>query len=813
VKKLGKYELLKEIGQGDFTTDYQARDTQIGRLVTLSVYTGDTNKSGSTKDDLAKPFINDARITAGLFHPHLAPVYDLGHADGKYFRTTRLIQGLSLRQLLERQKRLPLEQALVILTQVAEVLDFLESKAILCGNLEPAAVMLEGDPAQPSVCLTNLRLSRQESGGKPGHGRHVDLMITLAFEVLAGRPPFQGELTGPLFELDHEQPAPPPHVEQSLDDDLVSLLLAGKSSLPADRYTTSGAFVAALSDVAKARQEGARQVPRAEQLIALARTAYEAGDWLSVQALTILALQQDQNRVDVLVLMAEVTAALLEERAEEARHRQMGSWYQEADQALAAGNWAAALAASAKVAQVDPNFRDIQDKMAQAARGRKLAQWHEEAMSAAEGGEHGRACRLLLNLLTDEPNYRDGEALQHLLASLNSFLGQTVLSEEPARVETQPSPVPPFKFPPDRETGVTESDQAASQQVGTAGGRTASGFPANPDQAVAWLDRLNSVQTQTLDNDNGPRHLANNEPPMESIQATQWANGKTKRLQGPLHNRLKSTSKAPGGPDATTAWLERIASLQTRQLSPDEVPSPSPESSISAQKATIWPKDGKEMVLVPQGPFGFGVEEQPTHVEEFWIDKTPVTNAEYKVFLDANPAHPVPHDAAQEAEAYNWHEQSRTYPDGLANHPVVLVSWMDAEAYAAWAGKRLPTEEEWEKAARGVDGRKYPWGNKWQSGLANTQDGDVGGTCEVGGFSPAGDSPFGVVDMCGNVWEWTATEFSSTTKVLRGGSWRNSSFDANCVWRSRSLPATVAPYIGFRLVSSTRAAPPELTGR
>ncbi|MGD8455755.1 MAG: SUMF1/EgtB/PvdO family nonheme iron enzyme [Anaerolineales bacterium] len=92
----------------------------------------------------------------------------------------------------------------------------------------------------------------------------------------------------------------------------------------------------------------------------------------------------------------------------------------------------------------------------------------------------------------------------------------------------------------------------------------------------------------------------------------------------------------------------------------------------------------------------------------------------------------------------------------IASHPVVHVSWEDATAFAACTGRRLPSQEEWEKAARGTDGRKYPWGN-WREGSCNTEDAKIGTTSPVGQFSPIGDNPYGCVDMSGNVFEWTAS--------------------------------------------------------
>ena len=205
------------------------------------------------------------------------------------------------------------------------------------------------------------------------------------------------------------------------------------------------------------------------------------------------------------------------------------------------------------------------------------------------------------------------------------------------------------------------------------------------------------------------------------------------------------------------------------------------------------------MVYVPAGEFLYGEDKQKIYLDGFWIDKTPVTNAEYKWFLDANPKHLVPSGWDNN---YNWDEKKRTYPAGKDNHPVVIVDWEDAKAYANWSRKRLPTEQEWEKAARGTDGREYPWG-AWQDGCANTQETKISGTSPVGQFSPQGDSPYGCVDMAGNVSEWSDDWYEEDTyRVLRGGSWFFTTTRSRCTFRDSNPPHFGNHYIGFRLVLS-----------
>ena len=211
------------------------------------------------------------------------------------------------------------------------------------------------------------------------------------------------------------------------------------------------------------------------------------------------------------------------------------------------------------------------------------------------------------------------------------------------------------------------------------------------------------------------------------------------------------------------------------------------------------PKDEKiteqKLVPIPGGAFIMGnggrpaaegegdEDEQPAHkasVNAFYIDLYETTNAMYKRFLDATHAFEPP-----------LHWRKGTYPPGKANHPVVYVSWYEAEAYCRWDGKRLPTEAEWEKAARGTDGRHFPWGNQFDNKKANTPQYwlakgiavSKGDTMPVGSFEE-GKSPYGLYDMAGNVYEWvddwytqypgnqiSNIHYGKKNKVLRGGSW------------------------------------------
>ncbi|MDA0837707.1 MAG: SUMF1/EgtB/PvdO family nonheme iron enzyme [Planctomycetota bacterium] len=214
-----------------------------------------------------------------------------------------------------------------------------------------------------------------------------------------------------------------------------------------------------------------------------------------------------------------------------------------------------------------------------------------------------------------------------------------------------------------------------------------------------------------------------------------------------------------------------------------------------------------EMILVSEGNFLYGEDKEEITLPAFYIDKFPVTNAEYKEFCDetgrARPSHWSQKSVKEKKTRFFFKrtvvDETTGFPDDMATHPVVNIRYDDAEAYAKWAGKRLPTEQEWEKAARGEDGRLYPWGNEFPKNCCNYNE-LVGSTSPVGHYGKF-TSPYGVHDMSGNCLEWTSSAYGKgqEAKVLRGGSWYHYELMVTTTYRYQVSPLTkLENMIGFR---------------
>ena len=244
-------------------------------------------------------------------------------------------------------------------------------------------------------------------------------------------------------------------------------------------------------------------------------------------------------------------------------------------------------------------------------------------------------------------------------------------------------------------------------------------------------------------------------------------------------------------------------------------------STAPSLPAEIVGHDGASMVLIPSGEFTMGSDkgdddEQPVHrvfLDSYYIDKFEVTNGRFAKFVEAIQSEPP------------WGFGDRETPVVQADQPVRWVNWMEAIGYCLWVGKRLPTEAEWEKAARGTDGRIYPWGNDLPTPAQAVFGLNEGAeTVSPIGHREKGQSPYGVQDLAGNLYEWTIDWYDEeyykkipainphgpaegTTKVQRGGSYTNTPYRLRSTFRTKGDPAEHEPNVGFRCAQDVPSLP------
>jgi serine/threonine-protein kinase len=244
-----------------------------------------------------------------------------------------------------------------------------------------------------------------------------------------------------------------------------------------------------------------------------------------------------------------------------------------------------------------------------------------------------------------------------------------------------------------------------------------------------------------------------------------------------------------------------------------ELIDPSVYERIEPPQGVKVPED---MVYVPSGQFIMGEKDsiRITNLKEgLFIDKYPVTNTQFCAFLNERGNQEEGGEKWIDLEGSYKKERCRTKKDGdrfvvesgFEDYPVIYVSWYGARAYAQWAGKRLPAQEEWEKAARGIDGRVYPWGNEFDKKKCNIDESGIGRTTPVKKYQE-GRGPHGCLDMAGNAWEWTDSWYDEKekTRVLRGGSWYFYRGFARCAYRDRDFPEYRYFNYGFRCAKTLK---------
>jgi formylglycine-generating enzyme required for sulfatase activity len=739
-----RYDITDELGRGGFAVVYRARDTRMEREVALKVIVGNFTDEPS----FVERFRLESRTAANLRHPNIVPVYDFGEADGMLYLAMALIgEGQTLDDLLEEQAPLALEHAIAILTPLAGALDYLHQQdaPLTHRDVKPANVLLGGDVDRPWVVLTDFGLVRS---------LQVSTALTQTGAIL-GTPAYMAPEQADAKQWGEVTPL----------TDVYALGVVAYQML-----TGRAPFEGGMATVLHAHAY--EPPPSPLELLP------DLGDDLSAVLLRALRKPPAERHpsagdfVGALQTVAETwTAAAQREATLEQLEAQ-------AKELLQAGEWLEALDRCTQMVRLDPNRPAALEMLTAAKQGldreqaaatsrRRLEERYAEGVKLLDQEKWKEAIAAFEDVTEGNPDFRD---VQEKLTSAKDererarWYGEATAHAEAERwAEACRALVRVLRG----RTGYRDGDAAEQLLDAT------EGLLSRYDELADWFGwsrrALPLYEELALAVERGKwqeavaagEELSQLVPDLQGVQA--WVHRAQEQLQA---------EEAP--PKAVKIPLQRARA------------EPEPEAD-----ATVRARDGKEMVRIPAGRFLYGEPPETRRVAEFWIDKTPVTNAEYARFVSDTDHTPPRH--------WNGKSPSKT----IADHPVVNVSWRDAVAYAKWAGKRLPTEEEWEKAARGTDGRKYPWGDKGPSPKVCNFNRNEGGTTPVGKYFPRGDSPYGCMDMAGNVWEWTASEHDAGGKVLRGGSYLNFGDFVDSTFRLRSDPDDTENTVGFRCVKDS----------
>jgi len=735
MQTIGKYELIEEIDRGGFSIVYKACDARLGE-VALKVLKADY----ASEPEVVARFLEEARKTFGLRHRNIVRIYAVDEDQGIPYIAMEYLPGGALTDRLGGDP-LPLDAALTILGQIAAALDYAHKRKLVHRDVKPSNILFDDEGQAVLVdfgLVKSLSASRmttaetilgtphymapEQAGAKDTVDARADVysLGVVAYEMLTGKQPFDADTPmAVLMAHFNESPPDPCAYNATLDASVRDAMLKALAKSPDDRFDSAGAFVAALRQ-AWTRVKQARQTSTTlDALYTQAQTALKGEQWAALAQLCLEMRSLNPDFRDVTTLLALATSRVLEEDKQRQQEQAYRHQYEEALRLIEARAFAQAIVT---LEALPSGFADVASQLQRSREGQSRVDLYSQARTKLTDGLYAEACADLLALLEQDAGY-EGAAeclraatagvLEHLIA-VQSELETTRAALEYTRSENQ-----------ETRARVTALESQFAE-------------------ATATHKRLEKALRDAQ------KHAGELETQVQQTQARVVAYDRLLlTLEDREHEQGLTLTETLSGDDYPGVARVRVrlqALLAAAQARPTERPG----------DVRIHPKDGKAMVRVPAGDFLYGDSKEKRTLPEFWIDKTPVTNAEYAQFVQATNHNPPRH----------W--KGKTPPKEIAEHPVMYVSWHDAVAYAEWAGKQLPTEEEWEKAARGTDGRAYPWGDETPTRELCNFNQNEQGTTPVGKYSPQGDSPYGCVDMAGNVWQWTASDYDKDRKWCAG---------------------------------------------
>jgi serine/threonine-protein kinase len=802
-KTLGQFQIIEELGKGGMSTVYKAYQANLQRSVAIKVL------SPKLTDDmsLVKRFLREARAAAALHHSNVIVIYDVGSEEDTHYIVAEYLEGMTLAQLLEQAGALPQKRVLNIVRQIADALDYAHSRGLIHRDIKPSNIIV--DPARNDhVTLMDFGLVQVSGGSR---------LTRTGF--IMGTPDYMSPEQAKGEAIDHRT-------------DIYSLgvtvyhMLTGE--VPFDKPTPHAVLIAHIMEEPPMLTLPEGTAPSIDAVVrrSMAKEPSERYEWSGdlVSALELVMTGSDFSMAGT-VPQVGVTADVTTQMPPPAGYPQTPPTGTPAHgQTLPEG--------VTPYPQTPPPYGQTPPKgitpESQTPPGGVTPDPRMPppvVASPAITGTLGASLSSITSALLTQ--------IRAVLAKIRApgmwpmvALGAfgLLVVVVIAGILIVPSLL--------RQSDAMEG--APALPVTTA---TVTAVAVVPETAT-------SVPSPTM----LPPTSTSTVPPTATLPPTS-----TPTVPPTATLLPSSTPTAP--PTATLLPMSTSTVPSTSTLAATPVqPTATPTPTLDTGSTLVFGNDGMVMVYVPAGEFLMGSTDADRNVEDdekpqrsvyldaFYISQYPVINRQFSQFVDTVGYRT---DAEKAGSGWVWTGQAWELVEGAdwrhprgpgssiadkMDHPVVQVTWNDAEAYCLWADKRLPTEAEWEKAARGTSGRSYPWGNSAPDGR-KLNSCDV--NCEIGwrdssvddgyvdtspvGHYEAGKSPYGAYDMAGNVWEWVADWYeddyysqapernpqgpgSGEKRVTRGGSWYNVPWVGRGAFRTGLDPDVRDYSIGFRCV-------------